>query len=270
MMAAFRNIPLYGWLLAALPALRVFGGNLDRLPTSWLFICLAITFAIYFSGRAVLRAGLRDGELADLIWAIVYICVIAAGFFFPAKGNELLWIGLCAVAMATVVLAAPIRRYAGPALALFAGVWCVVPVILMVQSPVWLERPAIRAMAAKAFADLPQPARGSDVDKRDIYYLIFDRYARGDQLKDVYGFDNEPFIRELEARGFAVAERSFANYQRTTHSLISSLNLDYLDALGGEAARGRKIASVPVEPAITTARTRGRARRGRGAGCASR
>jgi hypothetical protein len=237
MIAGLRNVPLYGWLLAALPALRVFGGNVDRLAISWLFVCLAITSAIYFSGRAILRAGLRKGELADLIWAILYTSVISAGFFFTAKGSELVWIGMCAAAIAAVVLVAPIRHYAGLALTLFAGVWCAVPVILMAQSPVWFERPAIRVMAEQAFADLPQPARASNVDKRDIYYLIFDRYARGDQLKKVYGFDNEPFIRELEARGFAVAERSFANYQRTTHSLISSLNLDYLNGLGGEAAR---------------------------------
>jgi hypothetical protein len=237
MTAGLRNVPLYGWLLAALPALRVFGDNVDRLAVSWLFVCLAITLAIYFSGRAILRAGWRKGELADLVWAYLYICVIAAGFFFPAKGSELLWIGLCAAAIAAVVLVAPIRHYAGLALTLFAGVWCAVPVISMARSPVWLERPAIRVMAQQAFADLPQPARATTVDKRDIYYLIFDRYARGDQLKDIYGFDNEPFIHELEARGFAVAERSFANYQRTTHSLISSLNLDYLDGLGGKAAR---------------------------------
>ena len=236
-MTALRNVPLYGWLLATLPALRVFADNVDRLAVSWLFVCLAITSAIYFTGRGLLRAALRDKELADPIWAILYICVIAAGFFFPTKDNELVWIGLCTAAMTAVVLVAAIRQYAGLALAIFAGVWCVLPLVLMVRSPVWFERPAIRTMAAQAFADLPQPARAGDVDIRDIYYLIFDRYARGDQLKDVYGFDNEPFIRELEARGFAVAEQSFANYQRTTHSLISSLNLDYLDALGGEAAR---------------------------------
>jgi hypothetical protein len=217
--------------------LRVFGGNVDRLEISWLFLCLAITSAIYFSGRAIIRAGLRNGELADLIWAILYICVIAAGFFFPDKGNELVWIALCGAAMTGVVLVASVRQHAGLALMVFAGVGCAMPIIKMVRSPVWFERPAIRAMAAQVFTDLPQPAQSADVDKRDIYYLIFDRYARGDQLKDVYGFNNKPFIRELEERGFAVAERSYANYQRTTHSLISSLNLDYLDALGGEAAR---------------------------------
>src|SRR5215208_4042997 len=113
MIACLRTIPLYGWLLAALPALRVFGGNLDRLALSWLFICVAITSAIYFSGRAISRAGLRNGELADLIWALLYICVIAAGFFFPAKGSEAVWIGLCATAIAAVVLVPPISRHAG-------------------------------------------------------------------------------------------------------------------------------------------------------------
>src|SRR6185295_16881060 len=143
-MTALRNVPLYGWLLATLPALRVFADNVDRLAVSWLFVCLAITSAIYFTGRGLLRAALRDKELADPIWAILYICVIAAGFFFPTKDNELVWIGLCTAAMTAVVLVAAIRQYAGLALAIFAGVWCVLPLVLMVRSPVWFERPAIR------------------------------------------------------------------------------------------------------------------------------
>jgi Sulfatase len=231
-----RNIPPYAWLLALLPALRVFAGNVDRLAVSWFFLCLAVTAAIYFIGRAILRLTVSDRELAELLWAILYMCVMAAGFFFPAKGSEHWWIGLCLALAIAVTMIASWRRIAGRVLTIFAGTGCAVPVVLMLVSPVWLERPAIRQLAATAFGELPQRTIGTEADKRDIYYLIFDRYARADQLRDIYGYDNELFIRELESRGFAVAEQSFANYQRTTHSLISSLNLDYLKGLDREPA----------------------------------
>ena len=58
-------------------------------------------------------------------------------------------------------------------------------------------------------------------EKPDIYYFIFNRYAHADFMKWIYGHDNEPFLEELRKRGFYVAEKSFANYQRTAHSMVS-------------------------------------------------
>ncbi|MCU0244752.1 MAG: sulfatase-like hydrolase/transferase [Acidobacteria bacterium] len=65
----------------------------------------------------------------------------------------------------------------------------------------------------------------------DIYYLVLDAYARADVLSEVFGFDNTPFVRGLEARGFTVAGRSYANYNLTQQSLASTLNMTYLDGL---------------------------------------
>jgi len=79
-----RNVPAYAWLLAALPALRVFGGNVERLSLWWLFLCLAVTFAIYFTGRLITRLLAGERELAEILWAIIYLCLIAAGYFIPS------------------------------------------------------------------------------------------------------------------------------------------------------------------------------------------
>jgi hypothetical protein len=68
-------------------------------------------------------------------------------------------------------------------------------------------------------------------DLPDIYYVILDGYARADVLKEVYTFDNSPFIRYLEDRGFFVPTGSRSNYMQTYLSLASSLNLSYLDEL---------------------------------------
>ncbi len=60
---------------------------------------------------------------------------------------------------------------------------------------------------------------------RDIYYLVFDRYARADTLKNQFEYDNEPFLEELRKRGFFVAEQARANYPKTEISMSSALNL---------------------------------------------
>ncbi len=71
-------------------------------------------------------------------------------------------------------------------------------------------------------------------DSPDIYFILLDGYARADVLEKYYGFDNGPFIRALERRGFQVATASEANYYWTYLSLSSTLNMDYLPALLGD------------------------------------
>jgi hypothetical protein len=74
--------------------------------------------------------------------------------------------------------------------------------------------------------DTPSP--GGDPD---IFYVVLDRYAGGVTLREQYGFDNEPFLRSLEDRGFSVAPASLCPYQKTAHSLAASLNMAYLPDL---------------------------------------
>jgi len=65
----------------------------------------------------------------------------------------------------------------------------------------------------------------------DIYYIIFDEYARQDSLKELINFDNQEINSFLESKGFYIASNSYANYSITFSSLTSSLNMEYLDNL---------------------------------------
>lgn len=62
----------------------------------------------------------------------------------------------------------------------------------------------------------------------DVLLLVLDGYARGDWLEEVYGYDNSPFLEELEARGFSIASEATPNYSYTYASLSTMLNLDYV------------------------------------------
>lgn len=65
-------------------------------------------------------------------------------------------------------------------------------------------------------------------------------------LEDLFGYDNGPFLRRLEQKGFFVARRSTANYCQTTLSLCSMLNCDYLDKLVLPTTRDRDPLSVLI------------------------
>ncbi|MEW6241414.1 MAG: sulfatase-like hydrolase/transferase, partial [Chloroflexota bacterium] len=61
----------------------------------------------------------------------------------------------------------------------------------------------------------------------DIYYIVLDGYSRQDTLAAL-GFDNGPFVDDLEDMGFYVASCSRSNYKWTLLSLSSTLNMDYV------------------------------------------
>ncbi|MDQ3691685.1 MAG: hypothetical protein M3406_16970 [Chloroflexota bacterium] len=105
----------------------------------------------------------------------------------------------------------------------------VMGMILVAMNMVPIADFGLRQANRAPISSSPAVSGALDGPRRDVWYLIFDRYAGQEALGEVYGFDNSAFIDELRGRGFYVAEQSTANYLKTAHSLASSLNLDYLD-----------------------------------------
>jgi hypothetical protein len=71
----------------------------------------------------------------------------------------------------------------------------------------------------------------------DIYYIVLDMYVRQDILAEVFNYDNTPFLDSLRDMGFFIAECSQSNYTDTPLSLVTTLNINYLEAFAGEFIR---------------------------------
>lgn len=65
--------------------------------------------------------------------------------------------------------------------------------------------------------------------KPNIYYILMDAYGRQDTLKEVMEYDNEPFLKALEHRGFIVSREAYSNYHFTISSLSATMNMRYHD-----------------------------------------
>lgn len=114
--------------------------------------------------------------------------------------------------------------------------------------------PILTHGSALAGADEPEIGRdalgtqsldpGTAASQPDIYYLIFDRYADDEIMRERFDYDNSSFTRWLEKRGFRVPKQSTLNYHRTGHSLASSLNMRYLDGLARKADGSATIDAV--------------------------
>jgi hypothetical protein len=95
------------------------------------------------------------------------------------------------------------------------------------------ETPEIQSLDPQTAARLP-----------DIYYMIFDRYADNEVLRERFGYDNSSFTSWLESRGFRIPPESTLNYARTGHSLASSLNMRYLDGLARRVGQTASVEAV--------------------------
>lgn len=98
-------------------------------------------------------------------------------------------------------------------------------------------------------ADRAPPAEVAEInagsDRKDLFVVILDGYAREDVLRDRFDIDISEFIRVLEASDFDVIDSATANYPHTWASIGSLLSLDYPIAPGPiEAGTGEDFREV--------------------------
>ena len=239
------SLPLHSLLLAAYPVLFLFTVNIaDQLGTDPLWRPLAMAVCGAALVLLVLARLVGDWHRAGLLTTVMVIGFFGYGHAWnvAAETLETQWplIGAWALAvMIGLVLAWRARpSYLGTAtsaLNLVALLLVTVNLVTMVRT--------YQAFGAETPTDALTELEldPGDGELPNVYYVILDRYAGATALRDRYDFDNEPFLTALEERGFAVAREAHANYIKTPLSLVSSLNMEFLDAeaLRAEAESGR-------------------------------
>jgi hypothetical protein len=239
-------LPIHPVLMAAFPVVFLFAENTgDQLSLNPLWQPLGVAMAgaaiLLTIGAAATRSWLRGALAASLlialffsfgdVWSIVHeplglsrrLPLVIAYGALAISGLVLVWRGGRWVV--------PVTRVANLA-----------AVLLVAFNVVRIAEFAVTGGRVAAAVSPGSPeVRVTDSDRRpDIYYIILDRYANADTLKQVYGFDNSGFLAELERRGFTVVDSSWSNYFKTALSLSSSLNMDYLDGAALAAVQGRE------------------------------
>jgi hypothetical protein len=235
----------YPLLAAAYPPLLLYAQNLrEEVPVGELLSVLAPSVLGAGVVLAAFRVAIGDLDRAARATLVVLVAFFSfgrvEGWLNPGdtRPGVVLPLLACyaALTVAGVVLA---RRAATPAPRLASGLNLVAAVLVALNvAPIVAHRMGgPRVTAAPERYALPGVDAGTVSERPDVYYIIFDRYAGERTLEELYGFDNGGFLEALERRGFYVAHESLANYPKTTHSLASSLNMDYLDDLAHEVGR---------------------------------
>ena len=216
-------IPAYLYLLPIAVVVLVYGWNANRISIPLLADALLTVSIAGVALAVILRLLFRNAAVTDIVLGCLFIGLFTGNYF--ASGYHIPWLAVWVVLAAVSVFHAASRS----SLAFLMNCVAVSALALgaynaATKFTIWQKQDANFQLLENG-SDLPVPAA---VMERDIYYIVLDRYARADQLLEIYGYDNTPFINALKEKGFLVADKSYSNYQRTAHSLASSLNLSYL------------------------------------------
>jgi hypothetical protein len=226
------TVPVHPVLVALLFPLYLLTANADQwvdLSVAWvpIGVCVAAGLVL-FAGCALLFGGWRRGGLVASLLLVLFFSFGHVRIALADTGvSDLMlaaaWVGLAVLGLAAIQWGS--RRIPEATRLLNA-----VALLLVAYNLVGLGSYAI-GQAGQTIGQDPAGVALGEVSRRpDVYYLVFDRYANQETLRELYEFDNSDFLAELEARGFSVPRDSWANYGKTSLSLVSSLDLDYLDA----------------------------------------
>lgn len=250
------------WLiLAAYPAMFLYSRNASEFPPEVMIVPVLVTMLCAMEVWGVLSLLLRNTLKAALITSLALVLVFFYGHAVALIGNPHFYIsgvhighhkillplmsGLLLVGAAWVIFTRRKLYTLTKVLNVAAGILALIATATTVAAKVSDGKGMVVATYQAPDAPPQPPVRPAP----DIYYIILDGYGRADTLSDLYGFDNEPFLDALRAKGFYVADRAAANYPQTALSLACSLNMEYLDRLS-ETVGKEKRDHLPLRHAI--------------------
>jgi hypothetical protein len=259
------RVVLHPLLFAAFPVLYLFQLNLEEGvtfddligPLVFVLIATAALFVVLWGiWRDWRRAGLLSSMLVLLVLSFGHVVKVVEelqDFLDPASGLLAadpepyvlaVW-GVLAIASLLITL-----RVGGRLPGITRALNVIAAALVLMNLVPIVARETTAAAGSGEPEAQPPPAAVSSLDPGtatrlpDIYYLIFDRYADAEILRERFGYNNSPFLSWLESHGFHLPPRSTVNFPRTHLSLASSLNMGYLDDLARSVAETEQSESV--------------------------
>ena len=230
------NISVLGVVVVALfPGLALYSFNIEQTYFRSIIISLLATVAGAYTLYGVLYVIFRSTHKATVGTSIGILIFFSFGHLNAFFGG-MLRDRYIVVLVATLFGAA--LAYLFFAKKGFVKLSASLGIVFLVLSASSLAYAGIYNISHRIESEDGPTIAGSGVgSKPDIYYIILDGYGRQDTMSHLYGFDNEPFLKELEKRGFFIARESISNYAQTHLSLSSTLNFEYLETdLTGESS----------------------------------
>jgi len=235
---------MHPFLFAIFPILFLFAYNIDEVPASdlWLPMSVALigTLILFFSLRLITKNYNKIGIITTfflvLFFSYGHIRDLVISYTGLEKGRisvNLLLASLWVLLFITVAFLITKSHRNFSTSTKFLNIVAIALVAISLINIGIYEIRTINRIPETANKSPTGLSVNNAENLPDIYYIILDEYARQDTLKEFWDYDNSEFIDYLTSKGFYVASKSRSNYGSTSLSLPSSLNMEYLDNLGG-------------------------------------
>ncbi len=233
----FERAPIYVLWVTLLPVVALLASNLGQVRPTIGYRALALSALLALILLGLFRLILGNWSRAGLLTSLGLLLFFSYGHVY----NALRSVELGGTTLGRHRFLLPIWIVLGA-----AGVWLIwkrgthapgLTAALTLGLGAALLIPLVRILAFQAgwnsaqAADLPPLELQEGEPLPDIYYIVLDAYTSGSVLLETYELDNEPFLDELRRIGFYVADCSQSNYAQTELSMVSTLNMAYLDEL---------------------------------------
>lgn len=250
-----RPIVIHPFLFSISPIIYLVAHNIDQLllidrfSISSIFMPMVISILLASLDLLLLSIIFRNVRKAGLLVSVGLLIFFSYGHLYNIvsrlMGASAFWIGdfvigphkavffACFILFCVAVCFCIISRrdlYATTSfLNIVAG--CLVAVSIINIAAHEFNRSEIWGRFRDKKEGLTHKIDAGDLDQQmpDIYYIILDGYTSSKVLREIYGYDNDEFTDYLERKGFYIAYDSWSNYAQTTHSLASSLNMEYIN-----------------------------------------
>lgn len=271
-MGFVERFPMHHFLIAVSPVLSMYAANVSKVEFSDLIGAIGVTILTTALLWCLTYIVAKDWRRASLPVTTFLVAIFLSGYVIHAstilstelKGPDAI-IGWNSLRPLLIALIGLMLFIAFPAVSyvvtyrlkdtkswtalLNVGTLClvVIPILSAAYGSIYANRSPLSAINPSIAKESKASASLHKDDQPNIYYIILDGYARADVLKQIYGYDNGPFLNRLKEMGFYIADKSTANYCQTYLSLASSLNLSYLDKVTRKVKRGRRSEGVAIK-----------------------
>ena len=221
-------------LFASFPVVFVWAHNLDQGVTllqglTALAAAMSFSVVVFCLLRLFLKDWSRSAVAASVI-VILFLTLGRIGALLGVRGGPLEVFLVVELLILSLVAIEAVRKIRPPeVLTRTLNLISIVLVTLNIVPIVAVQESTAAGFRFPSVTERLDPSASGP--ERDVYYLVFDRYAGAETLSNLYGFDNSGFYKWLSDHGFEVTKDALANYPQTSHSLASSLNMSYLDDL---------------------------------------
>jgi hypothetical protein len=256
------TIAFHPVLFGIYPVLALYLFNITEIEFSGIWQALVTSVLVTMVVILLAWAAFRSWQKAAILSSFTLLMILLYGHFFEiAAGLTLLgqdvarhrffiplWILIYMVGLILLF-----KYKDGPQFTKilnYISLFLIVPILLQV---------AVYEIQAEFFklnmktdptAEVVNPLQSVTSKERDVYYILVDAHGRKDLLIEDYNLDTSEFIDGLREMGFYVPLCSQSNYDFTTSSLASSLNMQYIDVLGVEYRDGGEISGSFVRESM--------------------